>query len=326
MEVYSGILVTHEGILHGDLIVEEVVFEESRVEKDDFVISKTFFNAHTHLGDAALREAPRIELEKLVGPDGYKHRMLSETDSGVLRQHAIAEVERCRREGTSHFLDFREGGKAGLQVVQGIEGVLPLARPASVEEAEEVQAFGFAYSSARDHDLRLIEEVREIARRRRMLFAIHAGERDCEDVDAALALEPNFVVHMNCCPEKIREFVEAEIPIVSCIRSNAFFGLLNRKSYELLSEYEKWLIGTDNAMISTASVLDEMHFTAYLFGNEKAIFRAATAGYDVFGFKHGYIVFNRKYSFRKTSDPLLTLVRRAGVKDIESIVLPDWRS
>lgn len=322
MEVYSGILVTHEGTFHGDLIVEEMVFEESRVDKDEYVITKTFFNAHTHLGDAALREAPRIELDKLVGPGGYKHRMLATADLAVLREHAIAEVERCRNEGTSHFLDFREGRKAGLDVVKGIDGVLTLARPESVEEAEEIDSFGFAYSSVRDHDLKLIEEVREVARRRKKVFGIHAGERDCGDVDAALTLQPDFVVHMNMCPEMIRDFIEERIPIVSCIRSNAFFGLLNKKSYELLCNYDLWMLGTDNAMISTASMLDEMHFAAYLVGNEGAILRAATAGYEVFNIEHGYVIFNRNYSFKNTSDPLLTLVRKAGVRDIEAVLLP----
>ncbi len=322
MDIYSGILITPEGTLHGDLIVEEMVFEESRVEKDDFVISPTFFNAHTHLGDAALREAPRLDLVSLVGPKGYKHRMLSQTDSEILRQEVELEVKKSRSAGTSHFLDFREGGKAGLKIVAGVDGVLALARPASVEEAEEIQAFGFAYSSVRDHDLRLIEEVREIARKRKMLFGIHAGERDCEDVGAALVLEPDVVVHMNMCPERIGEFVEAEIPIVSCFRSNAFFGLLNKHSYEMLSEYEKWLIGTDNAMIATSSMLDEMHFASYFIGKERAIFRAATAGYEIFGAKHGYIVFNRNYSFKRTSDPFSTLVRRAGAEDIERVLIP----
>ena len=127
---------------------------------------------------------------------------------------------------------------------------------------------------------------------------------------------------MNMCPEMIREFIEERIPIVSCIRSNAFFGLLNKKSYEFLSEYDLWMLGTDNAMISTASILDEMHFAAYLVGNEGAVLRAAFAGYEIFNISHGYTVFNRNYSFRRTSDPLLTLVRRAGVRDIEKVLLP----
>lgn len=322
MDIYSGILVTHEGIFYGDLIADELTFEESRIEKDEFVISPTFFNAHTHLGDAALREAPRKDLELLVGPEGYKHRMLTQTDTSVLREYAALEVKESQKCGTSHFLDFREGGKAGLAVTRGLDGVLTLARPSSVDEAEELDVFGFAYSSTRDHEMELIEEVRRLAKRKKKVFGIHAGERDCEDVESALSLHPDLVVHMNMCPERIKAFIDSEIPIVSCIRSNAFFNLLNLKSYGILSEYDLWLLGTDNAMISTASMLDEMHFAAYLVGNEEAIFRAATSGYEIFGLRHGYIVFNREYSFKRTSNPILTLVRRAGVRDIEKVVLP----
>ncbi len=322
MDTYSGILVTHEGIFYGDLIVDELTFEESRIEKDDFVISPTFFNAHTHLGDAAFREAPREDLELLVGPNGYKHRMLAQTDKSVLRDYAALEVKESRKCGTSHFLDFREGGKVGLAVTEGLDGVLTLARPSSVEEAEKMDVFGFAYSSTRDHEMDLIEEVRGLAKRKKKIFGIHAGERDCEDVESALSLHPDLVVHMNMCQEMIKAFIDSGIPVVSCIRSNAFFNLINLRSYEILSEYDLWLIGTDNAMISTASILDEMHFAAYLMGNEEAIFRAATSGYGIFSLRHGYIIFNREYSFKRTSNPILTLVRRAGIRDIEKVVLP----
>jgi len=322
MQVYSGILLTHDGEIHGDLIVEEMVFEESRSEKDNFVISPTFFNAHTHLGDSAIREAPRIALEELVGPGGYKHRLLAQSDLLTLRENAAAEVERAQSCGTSHFLDFREGGIKGLEVTLGLKGVLTLARPESVEEAEKMEVFGFAYSSTRDHSMSLIEEVRRLAKKRGKVFGIHAGERDCGDVDSALSLKPDLVVHMNMCAEKIKAFMDSGIPVVSCVRSNAFFNLLNKKSYEILCDYELWMLGTDNAMISTASMLEEMHFAAYLIGNEGAIFRAATAGYRVFGIRHGYIVFNRKYSFRRSSDLLSTLVRRADSRDIEKVLLP----
>lgn len=318
-QIYSGILITPDDEVYGDLIIEEMVFEESRVERLNYIISPTFFNAHTHLGDAAIREAPNIGLESLVGPGGYKHKMLLETEIQVLREYAKLEVEHSRREGTSHFLDFREGGKGGLVVTEGLNGVLTLARPSNTEEAESMDVFGFAYSSTRDHDIGLIEEVRDIARKKGMVFGIHAGERDCGDIDLALSLEPDLVVHMNMCPSKIGSFMEEEIPIVSCLRSNAFFNLLNKKSYEILKNYELWLLGTDNAMISTASMLDEMHFASYLIKDDRAVFRAAIAGYSIFGIENGYIVFNRNYSFRRTSDFTATLVRRANLYDIEAV-------
>ena len=320
--LYRGVLVTPEGERYGHLVVEEMVFEESRVDKADFVITLTFFNAHTHLGDAALKEAPYVDLLSLVGPGGFKHRMLSERGVSELRNAVIAEVERSRGEGTSHFLDFREGGKAGVAVTSGIDGVLTLARPESVDEAENMDVYGFAYSSVRDHDSELIEGVREVARKKKMRFAIHAGEKDCDDVDAAIALEPDLIVHMNMCPEKIEQIIDCEIPIASCLRSNAFFDLLNVKSYRILKDYELWLLGTDNAMISTASMLDEMHFASYILHDDAAVLRAATAGYSIFDIEPGYVVFSRDYSFKNTENFTSTLVRRASARDIVDVILP----
>ncbi|MET1124627.1 MAG: amidohydrolase family protein [Archaeoglobaceae archaeon] len=315
-----GALICDDGLRHGYLVVEECRFEESRLEFDDYYFSPTFFNAHTHLADSAFKEAPHMPLEELVGPEGYKHRMLAATRAEILRSCVADEVRAARDCGTTFFLDFREGD---VSVVEGIAGVLPLARPKSVDEAENVRAFGFAYSSARDHDLELLQEVREVARRRNMLFAIHAGERDCEDVEAALELQPDLLVHMNMCEEKIGEVLDAGIPVVSCVRSNAFFGLLNLRAYRTLAESDLWLLGSDNAMIASASLLDEMHFAAYIVRDDAAVFRAAVRGFELFGMRSGFVVFNRRNSFKNTKNPLATLVRRASAADVELAIHPD---
>ncbi len=325
--MFRGLLIDREGVRHGYLIAEECRFEESRVEYREYVFTPTFFNAHTHLGDAAFKEAPRIELEKLVAPGGYKHRMLSLTSINELRNAVKDEVAIAKRAGTLHFLDFRESGKKGLEVVSGIDGVLPLARPGSVEEGEEIidYALGFAMSSTRDHDAELLEELRRIARREGKIFAIHAGEVDCGDVEAALTLEPDLIVHMNACSEKLNAVFDAAIPLVSCIRSNAFFGLLNRKSYERMKDYELWMLGSDNAMIASASMLEEMHFAAYIVSDDAAVFEAATRGSEVFSQRSGYIVFHRRLNLKRSGDFLATIVRRATPADIELIIEPRSR-
>lgn len=317
--MFRGVLITLEGLKHGYLIPDEMKFEESRTDFEEFFFSQTFFNAHTHLADSSFKEAPRIGLKELVAPGGYKHVMLERTDTKELRESVLKEIEFSRKCGTSFFLDFREGGVKGLKVVEGVKYILPLARPGNVDDAKEMDAFGFAYSSSRDHDFELLQEVRKIARKRKMIFAIHAGEFDCEDVDRALELEPDLIVHMNMCSEKLKEVFDMGIPVVSCARSNAFFNLLNLETYKRLSNYDLWLIGTDNAMISSSSILDEMHFLSYLIGCEETIFRAATLGFEIFNKEGGFIVFNRKFNFRRTKDPLKTLVRRANVLDIETV-------
>ncbi|MCS7121728.1 MAG: amidohydrolase [Archaeoglobaceae archaeon] len=317
--MFRGALITLEGLKHGYFIPREMKFEESRIDFCDFFFSQTFFNAHTHIADSSFMEAPRIDLKALVAPGGYKHRMLEKASLDELREDVMREVEFSRSCGTSFFLDFREGGMKGLKVVENIKPILPLARPLTVEEAEKIESFGFAYSSTRDHDFELLQEVKKIAKKKKKIFAIHAGEIDCGDVEKALELEPDLIIHMNMCEEMLNEVLEMEIPVVSCIRSNAFFGITNLKVYRKLSEYDLWLLGTDNAMISSTSMLDEMHFSSYLLGCEESIFKAATLGFEIFKVKSGFIVFNRKFNFKKTNDPLKTLVRRAVPLDIEAV-------
>lgn len=317
---YRGIFFDGESLRHGYLV--EGRFEESRIDFEDFVFTPTFFNAHTHLGDAIAKDPPFLNLSSMVGPGSYKFKILSNHSVEDLRNALLHEVEIAKNAGTIKFLDFREGGESGLKVVEGIESIIPLGRPSSVEEAFKMKCAGFGMSSVRDHEFEFLYNLRKIARKRGIIFAIHAGEADCEDVEKALELEPDFVVHMNSCSEMIKLFIEKEIPIVSCIRSNFFFGLENLKAYRILSEYENWLLGTDNAMLFSPSMLEEMHFAAIAVKNDSAIFRASIRGFKILKEIPGYIVFHRRRNFRGAKNLISTIVRRADFGDIEKIILP----
>ncbi|MEM1578174.1 MAG: amidohydrolase [Archaeoglobaceae archaeon] len=317
---YRGVLIDGEDVKHGYLI--EGRFEESRIDFEDFVFTPTFFNAHTHLGDAIAKDPPFTTLSFLVAPGGYKFKILDNHSTKDLRDALLHEVEIAKSAGTIRFLDFREGGEGGLKSVEGIDCVIPLGRPNSVEEALKMRCAGFGMSSVRDHEFEFLCNLRKIARKREMIFAIHAGEADCEDVERALELEPDFVVHMNSCGEMIKLFIEKEIPIVSCIRSNFFFGLEKPEVYKKLSSYEKWLLGTDNAMLFPPSMLEEIHFAAIVVKNDSAVFKASFRGFEIFKEVPGYIVFHRRRNLRNAKNLLSTIVRRAGFEDIETIILP----
>ena len=156
--------------------------------------------------------------------------------------------------------------------------------------------------------------------KKKKIFAIHAGERDDGDVEDALSLEPDFLIHMNrASSSNLKRAMDSEIPIVTCFRSNAFFGLFNPKNYEILSDYDKWYLGTDNAMIATPSMVDEVKFSAYFLDEEK-IFRAATRN----PFFRSFTV--AKIDKINIGNPITSIVRRLESCDIVRIIREDIKN
>ncbi len=319
----KGVLITPEGdLVKGEVTVEEgvAVFEE-RECKPEYVFAPTLFNAHTHIGDTVAKEPGFGRLEEVVGPDSYKFKALRECPDSLKEECILNSIKTAVSSGTTALLDFREEGVKGVEILERVNDgtCLPLSRPSNVEEALKLVeiSIGFGMSSVRDHDFEFLEELRRIAKRHGKIFAIHAGERDDEDVDLAIELEPDLIVHMNMArPNQIRRAMDMGIPIVSCPRSNAFFDLLNVKNYRALSEYDLWLLGTDNAMICNPSMIEEMHFASFIVRDDVSVLKASLRGFDLFDVQMGLIVFRTDLSFKCSRNPVSTFVRRVGGQDI----------
>jgi len=59
------------------------------------IIIPSFVNAHTHIGDSVAKEPDFMPLDKLVGPGGYKHKILGKTSPETLvsaMSDAIADI------------------------------------------------------------------------------------------------------------------------------------------------------------------------------------------------------------------------------------------
>ena len=318
--MYPVELITPEGEILKGVIHKDGCFEECDV-KAEFIATPSFFNAHAHLLDSVAMDIPRMDLIKAVGD--YKFKVLSSTSDDELKRGVKNSVEMAKMSGTTAILNFTEMGVRGYGIVRDFSEILALTRPSNLDEAEILieRSFGFGMSSTRDHDYAFLEELREIAKRCGKIFAIHAGEKDNDDVEKALALEPDLLIHMNMASAKnLRMAMDMEIPIVSCIRANAFFGLLNLKNYEILSEYDLWLLGTDNAMVCSPSMLEEMHFASYLMRKDLEVFRACIRGFEIFGLKPTFVIFNRRHNLHKCRNPLFGVVRRAETVDVETVL------
>ena len=255
-----------------DGVVVEARAGRSRDALAHGLILPGLWNAHTHLGDAVVTQELQGTLEELVAPpNGLKHRVLAQAKD----EEVVAAMRRTMatmlRTGTTGFSDFREGGVKGLKLLYAAEAALPLrgmvlGRPAGLAyDAREVRALlrasdGIAVSSYVDWPRPDIEKLAADVRRERKIFAIHCSERIREDIDAVLDLHPAFLVHMiRATDADLTRCADANVPIVVCPRSNAFFGLTPDIPRMLAAGVELRL-GTDNAMINVPSMLREIEF------------------------------------------------------------------
>lgn len=228
------------------------------------VLVPSLVNAHTHVGDRVARgRIPEgISLEALVAPPhGLKHRILAATPPHALMAGMREALIEARSAGTRVLYDFREGGIEGaLALRQAAEesGAFPviLGRPAEAIAACD----GLGLSALRDapHEARA---QRDAARKAGKRFALHWSEGEREDVDAMLELAPDFAVHaVRATPGDLSRIADARVPLVACPRSNA-------RLVAALPDVGAWLdagidacLGSDNAMLQSVSVLDELRF------------------------------------------------------------------
>ncbi|MCI4371244.1 MAG: amidohydrolase family protein, partial [Thermoplasmata archaeon] len=255
-----------------DGVIVEVRSTRARNPLAHGLIVPGLWNAHTHLGDAVVTQELRGTIEELVAPPhGLKHRILATAKDAAVIVAMRRAMTTMLRTGTTGFSDFREGGLKGLKLLYAAVAALPiqgvaLGRPADLSyDAKEVAGIlrasdGIAVSSYLDWPKDAIRKLAAHARREKKVFAIHCSERIREDIDEVLDLSPTFLVHMvHATDADLERCADADVPIVVCPRSNAFFGLTPDIPRMLRAKVDLRL-GTDNAMINVPSILREMEF------------------------------------------------------------------
>jgi len=334
----SGTILAGPGYepVEGRVVVEGgeiAAVEESPTDSTD-IVCPAFVNAHTHLGDSIAKEAGRgLSLDDLVAPpDGLKHRLLADAS----REELVASMRRSlrfmRSGGTGAFVEFREGGVEGVAALESalepldLEAVVMGRGDAAVLDIAD----GYGASGARDGEF---SAERAAARKRNKPFGIHAGERDADDIDPALDLEPDFLVHMvHAEPRHLDRVEDRGVPVAVCPRSNLVTGVGVPPVAELL-ERTTVALGTDNVMLNSPSMFREMEFVSKLCDvSAPAVLRMATAaGAELAGLNCGVIEPGRAArlvvldgdsdNLCGSHDPVRAVVRRAGVDDVADVVL-----
>lgn len=280
MNYLQGEILTKDGFITGYLCIEPKggdteVRKGTPPEKPlaKGIVIPACINSHTHIGDSFIRfrhlTLPHSVKDLVAPPAGLKHRLLKQASEQEIIAGIQRSLEEMRQSGTSLFCDFREGGLLGVyQLKKAMKTCnltsLTLARPSRLTyEKEELDwllqnSHGIGVSSISDWDASEIEKLAKHVHRKKKIFALHASEVDREDIDRILDLHPNLLVHMRSASASDLENVrDAEVPIVVCPRTYLFFHM--KHNLKLMKKIGLTvLLGTDNAMINTPDVLEEV--------------------------------------------------------------------
>ena len=233
-------------------------------------------------------------------PAGYKYRELAKLEPTEHLARVTAHLRYMAATGTVCHLDFREQGPAGSRLLRaasaatGVESMIlgqfngvPFdaptleanTAPLPAEHRAELEAMlavadGFSESTMNDLTDTAWQEIRDLTTRLGMRRAIHClenfGYRDVSlartgrgDLIRALELyDPDFVVHLTVADAaEIALLVARGKTGVLNPRANANLGLPLPPIADLLRAGANLLLGTDNGLLNSPSMLAELDFT-----------------------------------------------------------------
>ncbi|MDI6916599.1 MAG: amidohydrolase family protein [Thermoplasmatales archaeon] len=252
-------------------IIKKILDGSNRKPAARGVIIPKLVNAHTHIGDAVVKNASGTLEELVAPPNGLKFRVLKECPDKEIVDAMKKTADDMFFSGVSFFCDFREFGIKGInQLNNALKNkqikCVKMGRPEKLEyhrdEVNEIlgRCDGIGVSSISDWDYPELKKLARHAKRKNKMFALHVSERTREDIDKVLDLRPDFLVHMTKASESDLEIAaDSNVPVVVCPRSNVFFGnipnipLMIKKGLMLM-------LGSDNAMINNPDMFTEMEF------------------------------------------------------------------
>ncbi|MDY6818201.1 MAG: amidohydrolase family protein [Halobacteriales archaeon] len=321
--------------IRGRVIVQDgriEAVEETATSSTDIVLPM-FVNAHTHLGDSVAKEAAvgRSLDEAVAPPDSLKHRRLAAADRTELVTAMRRTLRFMKRTGTISCLDFRESG------IDGARALRDAAEPVEIDpfifgsgdRSVLDVADGYGASGANDDDF---TDERAASRERGVPFAIHAGEPDPTDIDPALELDPDLLVHMvHAQQPHLDRVADRSIPVAVCPRANTVLDVGTPPVRELL-DHTTVALGTDNVMLNPPSMFREMAYTVKQFDvtAREVLGMATRAGAEIVGLDCGVIAPGRRGALTVldgdsdnlagTVDPLEAVVRRATALDVKRVI------
>lgn len=272
------------------------VLEGKIIDVDGAVVCPSFINGHIHIGDSIIKdEGYGLSLSEMVKPpDGVKHKALAEASDDELVSAMSDSMWDMVYSGTTHFIDYREGGIKGVKLLKKASKDIPikpviLGRDDSfygddpdlkkvkiairklLNVADGIAPSGFGEIT--DDVARLI--VEECSKQNK-ISSIHVAESESNQIESIEKFGRSEIekgvmnkftqlVHLTNPKNNDLDLLSGSAcNAVVCPRANAALNVGVCRLNEMLRMGIKPLLGTDNVMLNAPNILRELEFTLKL--------------------------------------------------------------
>ena len=289
------------------------VCEGKIIDATDSIVCPTFLNGHTHIGDSIIKdEGYGLSLGEMVKPpNGVKHKALANAEDGEIIDAMKKSMWDMFESGTTHFIDYREGGIKGVELLRKASKNLPvtpviLGRDDSFygqnPDLRKVKiairkllklADGIALSGFGEISDEVASLITSECRKAGKISSIHVAESkqlqydslsDYNKTDMQSGVDADFDQLVHCTNPRNNDLeLIKNSNVVVCPRANATLNVGVAPLNEMFSKGIKPLLGSDNLMLNSPNLFRELEFSLKIMSvyyknylNPKDLLKTAT--------------------------------------------------
>lgn len=278
----------------GRIIKLSSYYEEGEIiDATNCIVCPAFINAHIHIGDSIVKDVgDGLSIKQLVEPpNGLKHQKLNEASDSQIVESMHETAKEMLYSGISTFIDFREGGIKGIELLKKAIYDLPInacilgrsdkyydstttpneARLITRELLQHCDGIGL--SGVEDVDSEIMLQIAEVCNQEGKLAMIHVAEyydlqeqsvqmTNQTEVEHALRAGFTNLVHVTYPIMQDLTLLSSTSPcIIACPRSNGMLSVGVPPVSAYVEEQIDVALGTDNVMFNKPDMFREMEYT-----------------------------------------------------------------
>ena len=263
------------------------------IDVDGAVVCPSFINGHIHIGDSIIKdEGYGLTLSEMVKPpNGVKHVALANASDEDLTEAMKESMWEMVKSGTTHFIDYREGGIKGVKLLKEASKDIPI-KPIILGRDDSFYgddpdlgkvkkairkllkvADGIAPSGFGEITNDVANLITDECSKQGKISSIHVAESESNQIESlnkdkltevAKGVKSNFnqLVHLtNPKNDDLCQVAKSNQNVVVCPRANATLNVGVAPLNKMLDSNLMPLIGTDNVMLNSPNMFRELEFT-----------------------------------------------------------------